>query len=167
MFISHRGDERVIQPCLFNNPHLQALGETDSGRALAFLLDYCKLTMDDVYLTNVLKCLLPQDIEPEEQAYRACISHLEREIQQLNPRAIVIFGREAFDSIFEYMGQRLHYHGQSPMPRLNFNARLLRAEIRLDNIPTLVMNHYCRIHRIKKDQEAQVLKDFLVRAGVI
>ena len=85
MFVLHRSDARVLETekpvdtglMLFNANELpsedyykQALRKSDTGRLLRWMNGYCGINEDDVYITNLFKCLLPDDKNPREKEYR-------------------------------------------------------------------------------------------------
>lgn len=53
----------------------------------------------DVYVANVVKCRPPQNRDPEPDEVAACRGYLERQIELVNPRVIVILGRVAAQAL--------------------------------------------------------------------
>ena len=110
-------------------------GEPFVGRAGQLLTDIItamKLTRDDVYIANVIKCRPPENRNPEPDELDACRPHLRRQIEVIQPRVIVTLGKFALQSLTEKAysisaarGQWLDYDGIKVMPTYH-PAYLLR-----------------------------------------
>jgi uracil-DNA glycosylase family 4 len=68
------------------------------GRIFKELLQEGGITPSEVYITNVLKCCL-YGKEPKEKHFKACTTHLLRELQQVRPDAIVSVGAWAWEHL--------------------------------------------------------------------
>src|SRR4051812_16182194 len=111
-------------------------GEPFVGRAGQLLTDIIKamkLTRDDVYIANVIKCRPPENRNPEPDELDACRPYIERQVEIIQPKVIVTLGRFALQSLLEksysitsIRGQWLEYHGVKVMPTLH-PAYLLRT----------------------------------------
>jgi DNA polymerase len=111
-------------------------GEPFVGRAGQLLTDIIKamrLTRDDVYIANVVKCRPPENRNPEQDELDACRPHIRRQIEIIQPRVIVTLGRFALQSLTEkgyaisnVRGQWLEYNGIKVMPTYH-PAYLLRT----------------------------------------
>ncbi len=100
------------------------------GRAGRLLTDMItkgmRLSRDDVYIANILKCRPPQNRDPESQEAANCIGYLYRQIELVRPECICLLGRIAAQTLL-----------QTAMP-----MRLLRGKWqRVRGIPTLVTYH--------------------------
>lgn len=73
------------------------------------------LTLTDMYITPVCRCAPPGNKPlPEEMAN--CQPYLERELELIRPKVIVVLGRIAFDSILRiYSRPRTMDHRQQPI----------------------------------------------------
>ena len=110
-------------------------GEPFVGRAGQLLTDIIKamkLTRDDVYIANVIKCRPPENRNPEPDELDACRPWIRRQIEIIQPKVIVTLGRFALQSLTEkgyaissVRGQWLDYHGIKVMPTYH-PAYLLR-----------------------------------------
>ena len=74
-------------------------GEPFVGRA-GQLLDRIitqglKLTRDQVYIANVLKCRPPENRDPRPEEVAACRNYLEQQIEAVKPEIIVALGKPA------------------------------------------------------------------------
>ena len=110
-------------------------GEPFVGRAGQLLTDIIKamkLTRDDVYIANVIKCRPPENRNPEPDELDACRPFIRRQVEMINPKVIVALGRFGLQSLTEraysitsVRGQWLEYNGIKLMPTYH-PAYLLR-----------------------------------------
>ena len=110
-------------------------GEPFVGRAGQLLTDIIKamkLTRDDVYIANVVKCRPPENRNPEPDELDACRPYIRRQVEIIQPKVIVTLGRFALQSLLEksygitsVRGQWLEYNGVKVMPTYH-PAYLLR-----------------------------------------
>ncbi len=73
-------------------------GEPFVGRAGQLLTDIIKamkLTREQVYIANVVKCRPPENRNPEPDEMDACRPWLQKQIELIQPRVIVTLGRFA------------------------------------------------------------------------
>ncbi len=110
-------------------------GEPFVGRAGQLLTDIIKamkLTRDDVYIANVIKCRPPKNRNPEPDELDACRPFIRRQVELIQPKVIVTLGRFGLQSLTEkgygissVRGQWLDYNGIKLMPTYH-PAYLLR-----------------------------------------
>ena len=110
-------------------------GEPFVGRAGQLLTDIIKamkLTRDDVYIANVIKCRPPENRNPEPDELDACRPYIRKQVEIIQPKVIVTLGRFALQSLTEKgyaissaRGQWLEYNGVKVMPTYH-PAYLLR-----------------------------------------
>jgi len=110
-------------------------GEPFVGRAGQLLTDIIKamkLTRDDVYIANVIKCRPPENRNPEPDELEQCRPFIRRQIELIKPKVIVTLGRFALQSLTEKgyaisaaRGQWMEYDGIKVMPTYH-PAYLLR-----------------------------------------
>ena len=111
-----------------------------SGALLDQLLADIKLTRDDVYITNVVKCRPPENRDPTPTEVATCGDFLSRQIELVNPRVIVTLGKFAMARWFSGMtiskirGQAISESGRWIMPVFH-PAYVLRT--RLTNLPLI------------------------------
>jgi len=113
-------------------------GEPFVGRAGQLLTDIIKamkLTRDEVYIANVIKCRPPENRNPEQDEIDACRPYIRRQIEIIQPKVIVTLGRVALQSLTEkgyaisaVRGQWLEYNGIKVMPTYH-PAYLLRTPV--------------------------------------
>jgi uracil-DNA glycosylase family 4 len=111
-------------------------GEPFVGRAGQLLTDIIKamrMTRDDVYIANVIKCRPPANRNPEPDELEACRPYIRKQLEFLKPRVIVTLGRFALQSltgkgyaISSIRGQWLESDGIKVMPTYH-PAYLLRT----------------------------------------
>ena len=110
-------------------------GEPFVGRAGQLLTDIIKamkLTRDQVYIANVIKCRPPENRNPEPDELDACRPFIRRQVELIQPKVIVTLGRFGLQSltgksygIMATRGQWLDYDGIKLMPTYH-PAYLLR-----------------------------------------
>lgn len=77
-------------------------GEPFVGRAGQLLTDIIKamkLTRDDVYIANVIKCRPPENRNPEPDELDACRPYIRKQIEFIKPKVIVTLGKFALQSL--------------------------------------------------------------------
>src|SRR5229473_2190404 len=104
-----------------------------AGQLLTDIIKAMKLTRDDVYIANVIKCRPPENRNPEQDELDACRPHIRRQIEIIQPRVIVTLGRFALQSLTEkayaisdVRGKWLDHDGIKVMPTYH-PAYLLRT----------------------------------------
>jgi uracil-DNA glycosylase family 4 len=111
-------------------------GEPFVGRAGQLLTDIIKamkLTRDDVYIANVVKCRPPENRNPEPEELDACRPYIRQQVEIIQPLVIVTLGKFALQSLLEkaygitsVRGKWLEYNGVKVMPTYH-PAYLLRT----------------------------------------
>jgi DNA polymerase len=89
----------------------QALGETEdregrmfigpSGKVLDKLLKAVHIDREEIYMTNLVKCMLPKYRKPKSEEIKICSRYLDREIEVIKPRILASLGYYASIYIFE------------------------------------------------------------------
>jgi uracil-DNA glycosylase family 4 len=110
-------------------------GEPFVGRAGQLLTDIIKamkLTRDDVYIANVIKCRPPGNRNPEPDELDQCRPFIRRQVALIQPKVIVALGKFGLQSltgkgysISSVRGTWLNYEGIKLMPTYH-PAYLLR-----------------------------------------
>ncbi len=72
-----------------------------SGKLLDRYLDAVDLTLDDVYIGNILKCRPPHNRDPLPEEEDACLVHLRAQLSLIKPQIIVCLGRIAAKRIIK------------------------------------------------------------------
>jgi uracil-DNA glycosylase len=103
-----------------------------AGQLLTKIIEAMKLSRDQVYICNVLKCRPPGNRDPLPEEVEACEPHLRRQIEIIQPRIICALGRIAAQSLLkttESMGRlrgRLHQYAGIPVICTYHPSALLR-----------------------------------------
>ena len=103
--------------CREGNPHAkliliaQAPGETEdregrmfigpSGKVLDKLLKTVHIDREEIYMTNLVKCMLPKYRKPKSEEIKICSRYLDREIEVIKPRILASLGYYASIYILE------------------------------------------------------------------
>ena len=72
-----------------------------AGQLLDKMIAAMKLTADEVYVCNVIKCRPPGNRRPEPSEIAQCIGYLHEQISLIRPPIIVALGRVAIGAILE------------------------------------------------------------------
>ena len=84
-----------------------------AGQLLDKMLASVGLSMDDVYIGNVVKCRHPGTRDPHEDEKEACLNYLRYQLMLIKPKIIVCLGRIAAPTIidpdFKITKQRGHW----------------------------------------------------------
>ena len=72
-----------------------------SGKVLDELLNKAGIKRDEIYMTNLIKCMLPEYRKPKQDEIKACSYYLEEEIKLINPKVLVPLGYYATYYIFQ------------------------------------------------------------------
>lgn len=72
-----------------------------SGKVLDELLHAAGISREEIYMTNLLKCMLPKYRRPKQDEIIACSQYLAQEIEIINPQVLVPMGYYACKHLFE------------------------------------------------------------------
>src|SRR3954451_14649722 len=72
-----------------------------AGQPLTDIIKAMKLTRDDVYIANVVKCRPPENRNPEPEELEQCRPFIRRQIEIIQPKVIVTLGRFALQSLMD------------------------------------------------------------------
>jgi len=75
-----------------------------SGRVLNELLRSAEISRQEIYMTNLIKCMLPKYRKPKQDEIEACSHYLNKEIELINPQVLVPLGYYATKYIFQRYG---------------------------------------------------------------
>ena len=94
-----------------------------AGKLLTDIIKAMKLTRNDVYIANIVKCRPPENRNPEPDEIEQCRPFLVRQVELIQPKVIVALGRYGLQgltgksySITAVRGQWLDYNGIRLMP---------------------------------------------------
>ncbi len=102
-----------------------------AGMLLTKMINAMQFSRDDVYICNIVKCRPPNNRNPLPEEAAACRPYLERQIELVKPKVMVLLGAVPLQYILDMRGiMRLHgqwfdYKGIKVMPTFH-PAYLLR-----------------------------------------
>jgi DNA polymerase len=70
-----------------------------SGKLLVSMLEELGLTREDVFITSILKSRPPKNRTPNKFEVNVCRPYLERQIELIKPRIVVLLGGVAISSL--------------------------------------------------------------------
>lgn len=85
-----------------------------SGKVLDRLFEIAEIHRDSIYMTNLIKCMLPKNRRPKMDEIEACSQFLDEEIAIINPEVIVPLGFYATRYILN------KYQADPPSARADF-----------------------------------------------
>jgi uracil-DNA glycosylase family 4 len=104
-----------------------------AGQLLTKMIEAMKLTRDEVYICNVVKCRPPENRNPEPDEIAACEPFLKAQLASVQPKVIVTLGKFAAQTLLRdqtaitrLRGQWREYEGVPLMPTFH-PAYLLRV----------------------------------------
>jgi uracil-DNA glycosylase family 4 len=63
-----------------------------SGKKFDEMLQEADVSRQEIYVTNLVKCMLPKYRKPKQDEIQACAQHLDEEIRLINPSVIATLG---------------------------------------------------------------------------
>jgi len=76
-----------------------------SGKLLTQIIESVGLQRgENTYIANIVKCRPPENRDPEKEEADICRNWLDRQIEIVNPRILVLVGRVAMENILEIKG---------------------------------------------------------------
>lgn len=142
----HRGRTNLVFGVGSENADLMFVGEAPgrdedlkgepfvgrAGQLLTDIIKAMKLSREEVYIANVIKCRPPDNRNPEPDELESCRPFIRRQVELIQPKVIVALGRFALQSLTQksyaissVRGQWLDYNGIKVMPTYH-PAYLLR-----------------------------------------
>lgn len=89
----------VVGDWLRGEPDLEVPGSVQFGvqedQMLIRMLAAINLPSDQVFITNAIKCVIPESCQPTAENVRICLSYLHRQIALLAPEVICVMGMVA------------------------------------------------------------------------
>jgi uracil-DNA glycosylase len=73
----------------------------EQDRMLLRMLEAMQVPSEEVFITNVIKCAIPEQCKPGAEHIRACLSFLLRQIVILKPQAILAMGMVATKALLD------------------------------------------------------------------
>ena len=106
-----------------------------AGKLLNEILFSMKLSRDNVYITNTVKCRPPDNRNPNSDEINSCSRFLEGQISLISPSIIILLGKVAAERLMNtsepmsLLRGKVHYYKNTDIPMLVFYhpAYLLRS----------------------------------------
>ena len=106
-----------------------------AGKLLNEILFSMKLSRDNVYITNTVKCRPPDNRNPNSDEINSCSRFLDRQISLISPNIIILLGKVAAERLMNtsepmsFLRGKVHYYKNTDIPMLVFYhpAYLLRS----------------------------------------
>ena len=132
LIVLHRSDSRALISALpmpdFDSYEL-TFSRTQTGQIIVRMLKMCGYTLDDVFITNIFKCLLPNDRAPARQEYENCLLLLREQIADFSPRGILVFGEKPSELMFNgKKSQHENYEGIPAFVSVHPSVPWLRSD---------------------------------------
>ena len=84
-----------IKTCLYSSQQYDIKRLIRNGYDDENILKFIGLSRDDVYTSNIVLCRPPENRDPDAYEVKKCKGYLQRQIELVEPRLIVTFGRFA------------------------------------------------------------------------
>lgn len=104
-----------------------------AGELLTRIIQAIKLTRDEVYIGNIVKCRPPQNRNPLPDEIDTCLPFMKRQLEAIQPEFIVALGKVAAQTLLctdqaisRLRGRFYDYHGMRLLPTYH-PAYLLRS----------------------------------------
>lgn len=102
-----------------------------AGKLLTKMLGAVKISREEVYITNVVKCRPPQNRDPKEEEISSCSPYLSEQLKILKPKLILTLGNFATrtllkttEGITQLRGKIFSYEGIPLLPTFHPSALL-------------------------------------------
>lgn len=79
-----------------------------AGQLLDKMIAAMQFTREEVYIANIVKCRPPNNRNPEAEEAAVCIGYLEKQIELVSPKVIVLLGAVALKHLLKLDGLRRH-----------------------------------------------------------
>jgi uracil-DNA glycosylase family 4 len=93
-----------------------------AGQLLTQMLRAIGLDRDAVFIANILKCRPPENRDPEAAEVESCLPFLQRQIQLVQPRLILVVGQIAAHNLLNVdtpigkLRGQVHHYGEQQIP---------------------------------------------------
>ena len=100
-----------------------------AGQLLDLKLKEAGLRRQDLYVTNVVRCRPPDNRNPERSEIEACDIYLRREVEEVDPRFVLIVGNPALRAVTGKSGITMHRGVRLDIRRPLWRGREVMATI--------------------------------------
>ena len=119
-----------------------------SGKILDELLKTIRISRQEIYMTNLIKCMLPKNRKPKSNEVAACSQYLDREIALIRPGMLAPLGYYATRYLFEKYG--------IPLPRKPQFREVYGNVLEVDGKTIIPLQH-----------PAAVVHDFSIKSTLV
>lgn len=75
------------------------------------LLNYCRLGWEDIFWTNLFKCVFDENKVPTKKEYKLCLENqLNIQIESLKPKLIVALGSQVYETLFPRLSKHFNHN---------------------------------------------------------
>jgi uracil-DNA glycosylase family 4 len=105
----------------------------EAGQLLNEMLRAMRLTREEIFLTNILKCRPPSNRDPHVDEIKHCRDYLQRQITLIQPKIIIAAGRIAAQTLLEThekigkLRGEVHFFQNTPLIAIYHPSYLLRS----------------------------------------
>ena len=126
-------------------------GQGQSGAILRSLLD--EVGLDDVYITNVVKCQPPKNRSPNKDELKACRQYLDDEIDRVKPKFVLALGSTAAKAVLKISKITMDHGKILENPKWSFKGMAAFS-------PAYAMRDPSKLEPLKRDLQrfAQIVK---------
>jgi DNA polymerase len=82
-----------------------------AGQLLNKILTAVGFNREEVYIANILKCRPPNNRDPQPEEISVCLPYLQRQIELIQPKLILLLGRIAAQGLFHSMESLSQFRG--------------------------------------------------------
>ncbi len=108
---------------------------SDAGILLDKMLKAVELSREEVYITNILKCHIPNDRIPRREESEICMPVLKNQIEIINPKIILALGSSTGNLLLNLD------NGFDELRKKNFEEEHFFLKINQKNIPVFITYH--------------------------
>ncbi len=129
-----------------------------AGKLLDKLIESIGLARENVFIANVVKCRPPENRDPLPEEVDACRGWLDKQVEMINPKLIVLLGRHSMDRFLPNQrisidhGKPKRHKGRVYFPVYHPAAALYRNSL-LDDLKKDFQKIPKVLEMIKKDEE--------------
>ncbi|MFO7881960.1 MAG: uracil-DNA glycosylase [Kosmotogaceae bacterium] len=125
-----------------------------SGEVLFELLDKANLHKEDVYLTNLIKCMLPNNRKPKQDEIETCSIYLDNELDEVTSSIFITLGHYATRYLLKKnkinLPDKTDFHEVYGKLFLGKGIKILPLEhpaviLHNENTKEMLQNHYRKI----------------------
>jgi uracil-DNA glycosylase family 4 len=131
-----------------------------SGQVLDELLSKTNIERREIYMTNLIKCMLPKNRRPKIEEIKLCSQYLDTEIELISPTLMAPLGYYATKYIFEKYALGVPSKAQFPVlcgrPHLAEGSKILplqhpAAALYNNSLKEAMAKNYSKINTLTKD----------------